>query len=623
MPTRPTLIVDDDTGTERFRLTCERAADNRSLVEQWTATATVDRADWLAVRDQLDEVADRLRIERGDESTLFGGRFRDDSRDGNTVVVTIASYEQDAIDAEPTAGLEVFQNVTDDTVATDAIDAVPTLVAGTVDQTATGLSFSFSHAERSKQLRDAAEPGGAEIAYNADRTVDYLTALGADKTGTVISSVNQDIVNTLRVQENNRDPVTHIRGLGAQQGDDQVQAEAVIASYAGGRQVWREYTNKDIVNQSRLQTIVNRLADEYDTERRRITVEAGLVGVDVELGDRITVDLTEHDIDRPLRIVNIREILSNTQRFVVTLTNRNVERAGSRKRRDDLKRFNSGYQGFIDRDTDSYGWQPVTATVNATRPYPYPDDVVSERTAEVIVNSIPYRAYSSGAASGGGSVVTSQQQNGTTLSIENTPDLGSDTLLTPGDDVTVSEAVDAGFSEYVAFYGVNVSTDGDYTDVEITFDGGAGGIYDETVTTDSLGNADIYLADPNTEVGDIAELRVRNPDNSTSDLTVQASGTGWNLFDPDHEHDVTFPNHTHPAEPGLIEFPAETATDVDLIVNGNTVATDIGSGEFTTTVDIAGELTAGNNTIEATSDSLGLLNLTVQSQLFRQGTPSP
>ena len=620
MPTRPTLIVDDDTGTEKFRLTCERAADTRSLVEQWTATATVDRADWLAVRDQLDEVADRLRIERGDGSTLFGGRFRDDSRDGNTVVVTIASYEQDAIDAEPTDGLEVFQNVTDDTVATDAIDAVPTLVAGTVDQTATGLSFSFSHAERSKQLRDAAEPGGAEIAYNADRTVDYVDRLGQDKLGTVISSVNQDIVNTLRVQENNRDPVTHIRGLGAQQGDDQVQSEAIIPSYAGGRQVWREYTNKDIVNQSRLQTIVDRLAGEYDSERRRITVEAGLVGVDVELGDRITVDLAEHDIDRGLRIVTIREILSNVQRFVVTLTNRNVERAGQRKRRDDLERFNSGYQGFIDRDTDSYGWQPVNATTNATRPYPYPDDVVSERTAEVIVNSIPYRAYSQGAASGGttttesntalgdiaasrdSSSVASTSTNWTTLT---TYDIG---LNTSESRVWFNASVE---DEAVAYLRVYDTLNNDYfPDVD--------GI------PLSLGTGE---TDPYTYGGNIVAPGDRLDDNG---LELQIDwGTGgldyaWEaVFYSTTIHQHNLDPHTHDVEPGLIDFPAETASGVDLIVNGNTVATNIGSGEFATTVDIAGELTAGENTIEATSDSLGLINMTVQTQLFRQGTPSP
>jgi hypothetical protein len=68
-------------------------------------------------------------------------------------------------------------------------------------------------------------------------------------------------------------------------------------------------------------------------------------------------------------------------------------------------------------------------------------------------------------------------------------------------------------------------------------------------------------------------------------------------------------------EPG-INTTFDTPTDVDVLVNGSTVATNIGSGTFQTTVDLSGELNQNAwNTIELTSDSLGR----IQASTFLQG----
>jgi hypothetical protein len=94
------------------------------------------------------------------------------------------------------------------------------------------------------------------------------------------------------------------------------------------------------------------------------------------------------------------------------------------------------------------------------------------------------------------------------------------------------------------------------------------------------------------------------------DLAVLAGG--------EHTHDVTFPDHTHPVDPGIIET-TDTPSGVDVLVDGNTVATDIGSGEFQTQVDLTGELTRDAwNLIELTSDSLGHIQATLSVRGYEQ-----
>lgn len=625
MPGDPTLVIEQSDGTVRDELTGPRATKRESLIESWRGTIVVDRADWTDVLPDIDQINDVLRIERADGSTLFEGRFGTDNRDGQNVVVTVASYERDAQDAEPTGGRLVFSNVNDSAVFNDAINAVSSLSLGTVETGATSVSFTFANASRAKQARDAAEPDGQDVRYRTDApTVDFLDRLGSDKPNTTISSDNQTIVESLSVEENSRDPVTHIRGLGAQRGPDQVSVEATIASYsAGDRQVWRKYVNKDVVNEDRLQAIVDRLATEFDSERRRIRVSADLVNVDdLGIGDSPTVSLPQHDIDRTLRIVEWTETVSSSPAtYSATLTNRTAERGGSRKRRDDLLRFNEGDQGFIDRDTDAYGWQPVTSSVNATRPYPFPSDVLTEIKAEVKVNSIPYRAYSSGGAVNDPSTFSKIQDQ----------DLASNARISSGNsfsfdakvpDTQAASPFNEVFNDYVleCIVGLDTLDPNDVTSVApATFDleieaptsGGFTQYRNEVDTDDLTGSAEIPFVSSVPVGGDEVTATVTNT--QSSDIVLD-NITGIDMWKYEHQH---------PVQPGLKTFSNKTASNVDLIVNGNTVSSNIGSGTFDATVDISGELTAGSNTIEATSDSLGLLNLLVETQLFRRGRSSP
>jgi hypothetical protein len=360
--------------------------------------------------------------------------------------------------------------------------------------------------------------------------------------------------------------------------------------------------------------------------------------VDVALGDSVTVDLAEHDIDRSLRIVKRREVIEAASTIFATLTNRVPERGGDRKRRDDLERFNSGYQGFVDRDVDSYGWQPVDSVTNATRPYPYPSDVVREDVAEVVVNSIPYRAYSSGAASGGGAFVTSQ--NGGTNADTTTNNANFANVAAAQQDLTFSNVDDTQWYTLDSFtpsadtselyvFGTFTLQAGDATNeyvfrVNNTGDGtyvpSASGF--NTVFGEDFYRG-VWAVEATNTNGDAVEFQIQSVPSSTTTVIgrVYWLGTGQHThnFDWLHDHDVDVPDHTHTPEPGIVDFPTETASGADLLVNGNTVQSNIGTGEFTTTVDISGELSSGDNTIELASDTLGLVNLTVRTQLFRSG----
>lgn len=395
MPGIPTLVIERDDGTTRATLDGIRASKTESLIEKWTAEIVVDRQDWLDVRPNINRVTDRFRIERSDGSTFFEGRLADAPRDGDNITVRINSYEQDAIDAEPTGGRLIYNSVADSTVVQDAIDSVGTLTAGTIETGASSVSFTFANAEQAKVIRDAAEPGGMDVAYYSDRTVSFVERLGSNKSGSImVSTTNQDIVEQLSVTDNYRDPVTHIRGLGAQSGPDQVTATAVASSYsAGEKQIWRRYVNKDVVNADRMQTIVDRMIQEYNDNPRRVTVEAGLVDVDVNLGDSIQVTLPEHDIDQSLRIMRLTEIIGTAQRYVAKLTNRRPERGGRRKAQDDLQRFNAGDQGFIDRDNVTSGWNPAGDGVPQTLVLPnWPDDIETEIAVDLFVQGRAWRS---------------------------------------------------------------------------------------------------------------------------------------------------------------------------------------------------------------------------------------
>jgi hypothetical protein len=628
MPQSPALVVERDDGTERGRLSAVTASVTKSLIEVWRGQVAVDRSEWLALSTDVDEVADRFIIERGDGSTAFAGRFNDDTRDGNNVIVELLSYEKDAQDAEPITGKKLYNNQPDSDVFTDALSNVPTLLAGTVETGDSAVSLSFGQSTWAKVIRDAAEPAGQDVRYNTDRTVDFLDRLGSDKPNVAISSTDQNIVNELGVETDNQNPATHVRVLGATQGDTRPVADAVVGSYSGGRKVWRTYSNKDIIQQSRAQTIADRLADGLNNEPRRILVNAELTqAVDVDIGDRIQVTLPQHDIDRLLRVAEWTERIGPDPVYQVELTNRYAERGGSRQRRDDLARFNDGYEGFVDRDNfRAIERQPVESGVDAVGEYRYPDDVETEVQATVTVRGLAYRGYTRGAASGGGQhshtvPINVTSQNSATSELENDTAAGYNNISQAfaTENVPTTGTGNRIFATLFVDGAASINRIRLFDDTEseelwdIPIEGGPNSIHIkfpvDSTFTDRQGNtleANVFFAASNS--GDL-------------NLAVSVEDEHVHIVDETETTDDATPLHTHDPQAGVVEFPTETPSNCDLLINGSTVASNIGSGTFTETVDVSGEFVAGVNDISVTSDTTGFISAYVNSELFRRGEP--
>jgi hypothetical protein len=621
------LRIEDGSGTVRDELDAESIAWTRAFDEQASGEAVVLRKYWTDVEDAIDARNDEFYLV-GDGVDEFAGRFDDVETDGSRVTVRLTSPEQDAMDAEPTANNLTYQNEADSTIVTDdVVGGVSALSAGTINTVDASVSYSASFASRSKILYDLRPMTGAEFRYNADWTLDYVASLGSDKSGSVtLSPSNQNIVgDSFRKLQDVREDTTHVKGLGGQDGPTQVTASATVSHYSGGRPVWRRYTNKEIIDQSRLQAIVDNLASEIEDEPRYLEVECTVEGEDLELGDTVHVEYPEENIDTDLRVVMLTtELTRRGYLLLCTLSNRALSRSDrSAKRNDDLERFNHGYGGFVDRDNArAVERQPVGDGLKATGEYLYPDDVVGEERAEIVVKGLPYRAYSSGAANNPdfqNTVISSQAGGKYDLDIANYTTIDS---ITPSNDTSIMFVKATVKNDESDLVNLNARYY-DATD-NITLPSGA---YVLT-PIDTGATQTIWFADARNVNGHDLRLQLEARVGSQDD-----DGDGFSEVSADVQWQGVG-LHNHDPDPGVVEsFPDEPASNandkllasgVDLDIGGTTVATDIGSGEFSTTVDVTGEFSPGENDIELTADSnsLGFATAIVRTELFRRGETS-
>jgi hypothetical protein len=655
MPELPTLTITAADGTVRDTLTGIRAERDRHVTDRSRARFVLDAARWQTVADSINRRADRFRIDAAGETGWFGGRFRDTERGGQQVTVILDDYERDGRDAQPTGGQVLFQNVDDATVVQDAISRIPTLSAGTIQTVTSGLSFSFSNAEPAKMIRDAAQPGGAIVRYNADRTVDFV-ARPTTASEPELSTAANTLVGDPDVSDDNRNPATEIIGLGAQSGPNQVRATATVDPTAA-RDVYRRYENKDIQQQDRLQTTVDRLADEVAAAEEKLDVEADAINLDVRPGDPLAFVWPARGIDETVRVIEFTEVINERgQRYApLRVSNRWPEQGGSDKAIADLERFNRGYQGFIDRDNfRAVERQPVDGSLAATGEYPYPDDVVTEVTSEITVRSLPYRSY----VSSGGHTHTIDI--GQRTSLNNAVDIndsqsatvdfaGGGTIdLAAGETVDKDFTIPDGWSAYPTVIELVAIGNDDDPNAPAVGDALAWSFASGSYWSSSTKSSEhVQFKPPKVSAVDALTIRASrtigdvNPGDNISLFVENISGSEIafdfleaNLYNIRHTHTVDIGSETSQSAagfaPGVVEsFPDDPganangellASNLDIVINGSTVATDIGSGEFTQTVDISGDLSAGVNDIEITSDTPGLVSAYVQTELFRQVT---
>jgi hypothetical protein len=140
------------------------------------------------------------------------------------------------------------------------------------------------------------------------------------------------------------------------------------------------------------------------------------------------------------------------------------------------------------------------------------------------------------------------------------------------------------------------------------FSPGTGYIFQERVTLDNIGSWNLTQTHPELQPNDDVEFIIEAP----------LDGDGFNVASTSGFIGYDAP-HTHGPDPGITNFPNDTPSNVDVIIDGSTVATNIGSGTFETTVDITGELTQDAwNDIELTSDTLGHIQATISIDGYRQ-----
>jgi len=416
------LRFTDDTGTTQELIVTEAEID-REFDKQ-------DAARVFLRRDRISED----NISRGDtemyvvddssqtnDNARFGGLFRDIDRQGGVTEVMIDSFERLGRYATPTSGGERFENVDDVTVIEDAVNNVPDISQGTIEDVASNpVSFLFSHTSQAKKIREVADSTSGEVRYNPDKTVDYLTRRGTDRRNSVtLSPSNQNIKGDFKAEKKGgEEEVTHLRVLGTGEGRHQRELNFVpaddTASYdnkrtytnndwsSGDLKKWKVVSNKDITDLDALEEFGRNLIDDINSAPY-IDVKTTIDGVESSLGDTFQVQQPEEEIDRAMRIVTMTErILPTGTEYDVTLSSRRVSRMDeSGKDREDIQRYNKALEGTAVPINAGGGRQPVNADNNYEFQFYYPGEVKFEHRLNVRVSGLAYRAYSSGAAAGG------------------------------------------------------------------------------------------------------------------------------------------------------------------------------------------------------------------------------
>jgi len=625
----PQLTVTHDGGGTDSVSSTVAFAQKETLGEKYRLTIELERTD-----------AESLNlVEKSDEVQLSGyknGVLTNVDKGGSTWTLTVYSPEWYATLNEPVDGGTRVQG-DDNTLITQEINRVSEWSVGSIDDLTGPMTFVFNHAFADETIRKIEKNVPGELEFEGDGTVNYVSQRGTDRSGSVtISPASGNLEKSIRITERGRKlDATHVRVIGAHEGEAQFFANLVPSSdgatydnrvdyttsrwSSGDVRDWDRWQNKDVMSQDTIEEEAAALADELKEEY--VEVKTTVSGVDLNLGDTVHVEKTENGVkvlDRDMRVhqLTTRSIdgtPAGTEQEV-TLSTRTVAREELNSDKRDIQRFNTAFQGSSVVIQGGGSRQPVNASLNAEIPFYYPN-VEFENNAELFVRGLPYRAYSSGAASGGGSTVTSASNAGdsdnATMDFTRTTSTGGLLQLTvptiAGDATTLLAYAHIQNSDSnsttIQFDIDNISTSTAIAGSTESYDGQDGRLYEGVQTGTNL-------------EGDTVEFSFSKTGGDTGAEVLLSAGL---MVIGDHEHSVTFPNHTHPADPGITEFGAETPSNVDVLVDGTTVATDIGSGTFETTVNLDGDLTTGAwNDIELSSDSLGHLQATVSIQAYDQ-----
>lgn len=394
--------------------------DDNEFYKKWTASVYVEREVINNASFTLFE--GRTEVEVADSGTsLFGGVLRQVSRGNSLIELVCDSYEFKAQKGEPSAPGKEYQQNSVDTIWQDAIDDVPDLTAGTLGPTDT-VEFVFSTTSPAKRIRESAEKVDAEVSYNPDKTVDVVSSLGSDKTGTTISPANQNIADEFVPRQKGGDErVTHLLLLGDGSGPEQTEATVVpsddtrdfeneakfknVYRYTannwsdGDPREWSTAANNNMTDADTLGNYGKQIAKEANEEHTEVQVT--VEGPDVALGDEFTVDNPSEDIsNKVLRAVRVQRVVDNEgYSYKTVFSNRKLSREDkSADTIRDVDRHNVDFEGDNVNISRGGGRQPVGPDTNYSFSFYYPDEITYRHRVKLFVKGDAYRAYSKGSA---------------------------------------------------------------------------------------------------------------------------------------------------------------------------------------------------------------------------------
>jgi len=252
-----------------------------------------------------------------------------------------------------------------------------------------------------------------------------------------------------------------------------------------------------------------------------------------------------------------------------------------------------------------------------------PDELVRINKLVMSYKTDKFRAYER-AIKGGGAVVDTTKSGGGSTATSSSGGQSTQTSSSGG-GVSTSTASGGGTSETSSAGGDHshlVFTAADYTGpvTPIRYRGAAGG---GILEIDGSGG-DIYTAGSSGNHSHSVTVPAHTHDFNvpahTHSVSVPAHTHDLNI--PAHTHEITLPNHTHEIEFGIFEL-NETATAVQIIVDGNTVPVTATSGNLIDLipyldVDSNGKVVRGWHTIQIKPNKLARITAQVFSQVFLQ-----
>lgn len=581
-----------------------RAQVVEALYEQDHARVRIDWHDWAAIfGGGIDDANSEFRL-YVDGALTHSGRLSSIDERLTRAEFTIGSWEEDAREAEPGPTMDTYTNVSDTAIAKDAINKVPSLTQGTIEEVEPTISMLFNRASPAAMLRDLARATGAEVSYNADKTVDYVQTVGTEKRNIDAQhlTANTGRIEHAKVKTDERRHVTHVMVLGAGEGDAQVVGTATSADYsAGDREVWMKHKDKRVKYDASASRMAQDLIDEMDAVDRHVVMN--IEGIEVEPkpepGDWYDVRDVRHGIDHEVRILKVTRTVNATN-DVVTAEASNMPFLEQQTRGHDARQraeISEGVEGYTTPLVDSpISRQPVGPNTDAFGHFFYPDDVIKEVDAWLLLEGRGYRAYSAGAAGGGGNLEKIHQGSltvngvgdGSTAEFEhNVPNGDGNGLLVLSQVVIQSDGT-LGLRQLEG----SVGNTGDP-------------LFEGSVETFQSRFTNAHFLESAHEGGNYT-IRVTNNTGSSQDIQSRV-----------FYHKMA--DHKHSPDPGVTEF-AKHPSNLSVHIEGTEVISGItGGSAFQRKIDISDAAVEGIfNRVRVTSDTLGHVRASVWFDLYRR-----